>query len=36
MRDLIFGIIVILITAATLYWIVDILKQINKIKDEEN
>jgi heme/copper-type cytochrome/quinol oxidase subunit 4 len=36
MRDLIFGIIVILITATTLYWIVDILKQINKIKDEEN
>lgn len=36
MNDLIFGIIVISIAGIALYGVVDILKQINKIKDEEN
>lgn len=35
MSDSIFGIIVILIAGVALYGIVDILKQINKIKDDE-
>jgi hypothetical protein len=35
MSDLIFGIIVISIAGVTLYGVVDILKQISKIKDDE-
>jgi hypothetical protein len=35
MNDLVFGIIVILIAGVALYGVVDILKQISKIKDNE-
>jgi len=35
MSDLIFGIIVISIAGVALYGVVDMLKQISKIKDDE-
>lgn len=35
MNDLVFGIIVISIAGVALYGVVDILKQISKIKDDE-